>query len=254
MSTRTLPRHAVTGITAVGWRKARPGEDPGRRYPIWPIAGGDGREGDDDPDDDPDEDDDPEDDPDGIDPKKGKADDEVDHKAEAEKYKALMRKHEQRAKANAQAAKELAQLKREGMSDLDKKVDEAVAAARAEERVKSGVRVARSAFLAAAKGRMADPKEVVEDINLKRYVDDEGEVDDEAIAALVDKLAPTRSDTDDEDDDQDERDTRRRRRSGSGYQGARNGSGRSKSKRGAVSGDELFEQLYGRKPQTTAGS
>ncbi|SFK73289.1 hypothetical protein [Streptomyces pini] len=251
MSTRTLPRHALTGITAVGWRKARPGEDPGELYPIWPVRGGDGRD-DGDPEDDPDEGD-PEDDPDDVDPDKGKDDDEPDHKAEAEKWKAQARKHEQRAKANAAAAKELAKLKREGMSEVEKRIDEAVAAARAEERVKAGVRVARSAFLAAAKGRIPDPKEVVEDINLKKYVDEDGEADDEAIAKLVDKLAPARSDTDDEDDDQDGRDTRRRRR-GSGYQGARNGSGRSKSKRGAVSGDELFEELYGRKPKTTAGS
>lgn len=248
MHARTLPRHARSGLLAVGWRKPRPGEDGPQ--PIWPILGGaeddDGGDQDDDTDDtdtgdgDGDQDDD-------------KGDDKTDHKAEAEKWKAQARKHEQRAKANAEAAKELAKIKREGMSEVDKKVDEAVAAARAEERVKAGVRVARSAFLAAAKGRLTDPKEVVEDINLKRYVDDDGEVDDEAIAALVDKLAPkSGKDDDDTDDDTDERDTRRRRRSGSGYQGARNGSGRSKSKRSAVDGDGLFEELFGRKPQTTS--
>lgn len=253
MSMRTLPRHSLTGISAVGWRRPRPGEDPAALYPIWPIAGGDGRDDDGDSDGDDDQDDDGDSDGDDGSDTDDQDDAGPDHKAEAEKWKAQARKHEQRAKANAAAAKELAKLKREGMSEVEKKVDEAVAAARAEERVKSGVRVARSAFLAAAKGRLSDPKEVVEDINLKKYVDDEGEVDDEAIAALVDKLAPTRSDTDEEDDDTDERDTRRRRR-GSGYQGARNGSGRSKSKRGAVDGDGLFEELYGRKPRTAAGS
>ena len=125
----------------------------------------------------------------------------------------------------------------------------AVAAARAEERVKGGERIARSTFLAAAKGRIENPAEVVEEINLKKYVDDDGEVDDDAIAALVDKLAPKSGKDDDQDDDTDERDTRRRRRPGRGYQGARNGSGRSKdNKRGTVNGDELFEELLGRKP------
>lgn len=264
MDTRTLPRHALTGVTALGWRKPRTGEDPGRLYPIWPILGGA-------PDDDGDDDDgdDNEDDDQGGGKGKSKStksksgsdkdddeddgdDDGKDWKAEAAKWKELSRKHEKRARDNAGAAKERDELKRQGMSDLDKKVDEAVAAARAEEKVKSGVRVARSAFLAAAKGRLHDPAGVVEDVNLKKYVDEEGEVDDDAIAELVDRLAPKRSDKDEDEDDRDddERDTRSgRRRRGLG-QGARNGSGRSKSKRGSVDADELFEDLLGRKPQT----
>lgn len=246
MRKNTLPRHARTGLLAVGWRKPRRGETGPQ--PIYPIRGGaDDDGGDDDQDDDADD----SDTGDGDD-KDGKGDDKPDAAAEVEKWKALAKKHEGRAKSNAEAAKELARLKREGMSDIEKKVDEAVAAARAEERVKAGVRVARSAFLAAAKGRLADPKEVVEDINLKKYVDEDGEVDDEAIAKLVDKLSPKGSDTDDEDDDQDERDTRRRRRPSSGYQGARNGSGRSKNKRGAADGTELFKELFGREPRTTS--
>lgn len=246
MRMSTLPRHARTGLLAVGWRKPRRGEDGPQ--PVWPILGGapgdDDGDGDDGDQDDTDDESDTDDDAD----KGDDGDDKVDHKSEAEKHKALSRKWEQRAKANAAAAKELAKLKREGMSDLEKKVDEAVSAARAEERVKAGERVARSAFLAAAKGRLDSPRDVAEELNLRKYVDPEtGDVDDDAIAELVDKIAPKQSDTD--DDDQDERDTRRRRRQGRGYQGARNGSGRSKdSKRGTVNGDELFEELLGRKP------
>lgn len=261
MRKSTLPRHARTGVTAVGWRKPRPGEDPGRMYPIWPILGG--AEDDDEDDEEDDEgsgksrkstskkstksssgkDDDEDDDSD-------EDDDGKDWKAEAEKWRNLSRKHEKRARDNAGAAKERDRLKREGMSDVEKRVDEAVAAARAEERVKSGERVARSAFLAAAKGRIKKPADVVEDINLKKYVDEDGEVDDAAISELVDRIAPKRSDTDEHEDDRDddERGTRRRRRGGFD-QGAR-GSGRGKSKRGSVDGDELFEELLGRKPQT----
>lgn len=241
MSARTLPRHPRTGILAVGWRKPRPGEDPSVRLPFWPIAGG---APDDDQDDDADSDDDQDDDADDK-SDKDKADDKVDHKSEAEKWKSQSRKHETRARENAAAAKELARIKREGMSADDKRVDEAVAAARAEERTKAGERVARSAFLAAAKGRIDNAKDVLDDINLRRYVDEEGDVDDDAIAELIDKLAPKKSDTDD-DGDQDERDTRRRRRAGGGYQGARNGSGRSKTKSGAAaSGADLYEELIG---------
>jgi hypothetical protein len=248
MRMSTLPRHARTGQIAVGWRKPRPGEDGPQ--PVWPILGGaeDDDTGDDDQDDDADESDTDDDADKGDDGD----DDKVDHKAEAEKHKALSRKWEQRAKANAAAAKELAKLKREGMSDLEKKVDEAVSAARAEERVKAGERVARSAFLAAAKGRLDSPRDVADELNLRKYVDPEtGDVDDDAIAELVDKIAPKQSGTDGDDDDQDERDTRRRRRQGRGYQGARNGSGRSKDKRGsAADGAALYEELIGPRRST----
>jgi hypothetical protein len=256
MHARTLPRHARSGLLAIGWRKPRPGEDGPQ--PIWPILGGDGRgesggSGDGSGnDDDSGGDGDQGNDGDGPGTGDGgdgdQGDDSTDHKAAAEKWQALARKWEQRAKKNSGAAEELARLKREGMSETEA----AVAAARAEERVRGGERIARSAFLAAAKGRISDPQAVVEEINLRKYVDDDGEVDDDAIAALVDKLAPQQSGTDDEDDD--ERDTRRRRRPGSGYQGARNGSGRSKSKRGEVDGPQLFEDLLGRKPRTSSTS
>ncbi|MFC8873225.1 MULTISPECIES: hypothetical protein [Streptomyces] len=246
MRKSTLPRHARTGQLAVGWRKPRPGEDG--LQPIYPILGGaeddDGGE-DDDQDDDGGDDSDKDDNDDGDDEwaetlKQWKKEG-LKPKQVAERL-AASRKWEARAKKNSSAAEELAKLKREGMSETEA----AVAAARAEERVKGGERIARSAFLAAAKGRIPDPKAVVEDINLRKYVDDDGEVDDDAISKLVDKLAPERSDTDDEDDDQDERDTRRRRRTGRGYQGARNGSGRSKDKRGsAADGVALYEELIG---------
>ena len=251
MRKSTLPRHARTGQLAVGWRKPRPGEDG--LQPIYPILGGaeddDGGEDDDDQDDDggtSDKDDDADGDEWSEVLKQWKAEG-LKPKQIAERL-AASRKWESRAKKNSSAAEELARLKREGMSETEA----AVAAARAEERVKGGERIARSAFLAAAKGRIPDPAAVVEEINLKKYVDDDGEVDDEAIAKLVDKLAPQQSGTDDDEDDQDERDTRRRRRTGRGYQGARNGSGRSKdSKRGAVDGAVLFEELLGRKPQSS---
>lgn len=249
MSTRTLPRHARTGLLAVGWRKPRRGEDGPQ--PIWPILGG--AEDDDSGEDDDDQDDDADDSDKDDDGDDEWADVLKQWKAEGLKPKqiaerlAASRKWETRAKKNSTAAEELARLKREGMSEQEA----AVAAARAEERVKGGEKVARSTFLATAKGRIKDPAAVVEEINLKKFVDDDGDVDDEAIAKLVDKLAPEQSDKDDEDDDTDERDTRRRRRTGRGYQGARNGSGRSKSKSGAASGVELYEELVGPRRSAT---
>jgi hypothetical protein len=241
MRTRTLP--TLPGIESEpGW--AHP-------YPITPFSpywyadGGDdgGDDQDDDDGDDSDTDDDGDDDQDG--------DDKTDHKAEAEKWKALAKKHEGRAKTNAAAAKELARVKREGMSEADKKVDEAVAAAVAQERVKSGERVARSAFLAAAKGRLDNAKDVADDVNLRRYVDDEGEVDEDGIAELVDRLAPKTSgkggsdkDENDEDDDRESGRDKRRRRGGGFDQGARRGRGKGKSG-GVSAGADLYRSLLG---------
>ncbi|WP_406202602.1 hypothetical protein OG331_31795 [Streptomyces sp. NBC_01017] len=259
MRTRTLPRHARTGLLAVGWRKARPhqGENAGELYPVWPILGG----APDDGDGDGDEGDDQDDDGDGSD-----TDDDGDDWSEIVKgWKAeglnpgqikarleASRKWEDRAKKNKGAADELAKLKREGMSDTEA----AVAAARAEERVKGGERIAKSAFLAAAKGRIANPQDVVDEINLSKYVDDDGEVDDDAIAELVDKLAPKQSDKDDGDDDEgdDERDTRRGRRGNGdrrGFdQGARGGRSSRKRQSSVAAGRDLWAEKHGKKTNT----
>jgi hypothetical protein len=59
-------------------------------------------------------------------------DDTTDWKAEAEKFKTLSRKHEERAKANAAAAKELEQLRQQSMTEQEKAVEQAKAEGRAE--------------------------------------------------------------------------------------------------------------------------
>lgn len=242
MRTRTLPRHARTGQLAVGWRKPRPGEDPAELYPVWPVLGGaedDGDTGD--------QDDDDQDDNGGGDSDKGKTgDDGKDWRAEAEKWQALARKHEGRAKENAGAAKERDRLRREGLPEQERKIDEAVAKALAEERSKSGVKLARQAFLAAAKGAIPNAADVADDVNLGRYVNDDGEVDENGLAELVKRLAPKKSDTDgnDEDDDREGRDTRRRR--GRGFdQGTRRNSGKG-SGGGVAAGRELYASLLGK--------
>lgn len=61
-------------------------------------------------------------DPDKGDPDKG---DGKDPQAEAEKWKALARKHEANAKANAAAAKELAELKEADKTEVQKAADKA---------------------------------------------------------------------------------------------------------------------------------
>lgn len=56
------------------------------------------------------------------------ADTEKDWKVEAEKWQALSRKHEGTAKANAAAAKELAEIKEAGKSEVEKLTDRAAKA------------------------------------------------------------------------------------------------------------------------------
>jgi len=59
------------------------------------------------------------------------ADKELDYKAETEKWKALSRKHEGQAKANAEAAKKLAEMEEADKTELQKAVDKALAADKA---------------------------------------------------------------------------------------------------------------------------
>jgi hypothetical protein len=129
--------------------------------------------------------------PDDAPPDKG--DDAKDWQAEADKWKALARKHEGHAKANAGAAKELDELKASQMNEVEKAVKEAEDRGRQAGKSESGQRIAAAEIKAALKGIVADPASIVEDLNLARYVTDDGDVDAEAIEALKAKfegLAP----------------------------------------------------------------
>lgn len=119
--------------------------------------------------------------------------DEVDWKAEAEKYQALMRKQEERAKANAAAAKELEKLRREAMTDQEKAVAEARDQARAEVLAQVGARLVDAEVRAAAAGRQVDTDALLEGLDRSRFLTDEGEPDREAIQAWVDRIAPVAS-------------------------------------------------------------
>lgn len=119
---------------------------------------------------------------------------EVDHAKEAEKWKALARKHEEKAKANADAAKKLADLERQNMTDLEAAVDKAKTEARAEVTAQFGGRLASEAVRAAAAGRVADVDALLEGIDPARFLGDDGEPDRDAIGAWVDRIAPAQTD------------------------------------------------------------
>jgi hypothetical protein len=178
-------------------------------------------------------------------PDTGKGDSDV------EKWKAQSRKHEARAKENADAARELAELKAANATDSEKAITEAVTKAVAEERSRGAAALARQVFLAGASGRLDNPADVVEDVNLSKYIDANGDVDEDGLTKLIDRLAPKKGDgkgdgdgdgTGDGDQDGD-RDTHRRR--GAGYQGTRRRSGDGGKGGGIEAGRELYKTLLG---------
>ncbi len=117
--------------------------------------------------------------------------------AEVEKWKALARKHEQKAKELAPAAQRLAELEQASQSETERAVakarQEAEQSARAQERGTWAQRLAAAQFVALAARRNTefDAQSVLEDLNLARYVGEDGEPDAKGLASVVERLVPT---------------------------------------------------------------
>jgi hypothetical protein len=122
--------------------------------------------------------------------------DTTDWKAEAEKHKALARKHEDRAKANAAAAKELESLRASTMTDQEKAVAEAVAQARQETLAAVGSHLAAAEVRIAAAGRLDDAQlsTLLDNVDLAKFLAEDGTVDGARVAAFVDGIAPKPTD------------------------------------------------------------
>lgn len=128
----------------------------------------------------------------GTDASKGKGD-PPDPAADAEKWKTQSRKWEDRAKANASAAKELAALKASTMTDQEKAVEAAKAEARSEALKTVGVRLVDAEVKAACAGRKVDVSALLEGLDRTKFLTDDGEPDSDAIAKWVDKVAPSKA-------------------------------------------------------------
>jgi hypothetical protein len=119
---------------------------------------------------------------------------DIDWEARFKVQQDLARKQEARAKANADAARELAKIKAEQGTDLEK----AVLAARQETEqavaAKYTTRLAGLSVRAAAGGKFKDPEDAVAHLQgrLGEFVGDDGEVDDKAIAREVEALLKAR--------------------------------------------------------------
>lgn len=103
---------------------------------------------------------------------------------------AKARKWEDRAKSNAQAAKELETLKQSTMTDIEK----AAATAKAEGRAEAARELAEERVLdkirVAAAGRPVDLDALLEGVSPSKFLDTDGQPDTKAISAWVDRVAP----------------------------------------------------------------
>lgn len=117
---------------------------------------------------------------------------EPDHKAEAAKWKALARKHETQAKTNASAAKELAEVRKSSMTDQEKAVAKARDEAKVEARAEMAAGRAEDAIRFAIGDRLpaGDLDELLADLNLTRFVKEDGTFDRDKVKAYVDRIAP----------------------------------------------------------------
>jgi molecular chaperone GrpE (heat shock protein) len=102
--------------------------------------------------------------------------------SEGTDWKAEARKWEHRAKANNDAAKRLEEIEAAQRTAEEKAQH---AAAEAEKRANAALeRVARAELKAALTGVVSDPGSVVEDLNVSKFINESGDVDNEAVNAF----------------------------------------------------------------------
>lgn len=108
----------------------------------------------------------------------------VDLSSEVEKWKALSRKNEQQAKANAQAAKELENLKRESLSDQERLIEATRDETRHAVRLEFAGRLVEAELKSALNGRVLDGNAIL-GFDKSTFIDENGDIDTDAITAWV---------------------------------------------------------------------
>lgn len=94
------------------------------------------------------------------------------------------------AKRLREAEQELEQLKRQQMSDQERQIAEARDQAKKDVAAEMGDRLAAAEFRAAARGRIPALDALLEDLNLAKFLGEDGSPDLEAIQKRVDALVP----------------------------------------------------------------
>lgn len=115
--------------------------------------------------------------------------DTKDWKAEADKWRALSKETEKKAKANLA---ELEQLRQQSMSDTEKAVAQAHADGRAEALSAVLGKLAAAEIRAAAAGRLSDDQieALLEATNTAAFIGDDGDIDRAKVQRFVDGIAP----------------------------------------------------------------
>jgi hypothetical protein len=115
---------------------------------------------------------------------------------EVEKWKSLARKHEDRAKEDAKekaaALRELDKLRTAHLSDTERAIAEAKAAGRAEVLTETGRRLAAAEFRAAAASAGLDVAQVLDLVNVDRFLGEDGTPDEKAITEAVTRFVGLR--------------------------------------------------------------
>jgi thioesterase domain-containing protein len=101
-------------------------------------------------------------------------------------WKAEARKWEERAKANKDAAAKLAEIEAANQTEAEKAAARAEAAEKRAQELTD--RTVRAEVRSLAKGRLVDPDDAPRFLDLKAFVDDDGNVDEAAITKAIDDL------------------------------------------------------------------
>lgn len=112
------------------------------------------------------------------------ADPDRDWKAEADKWKALARKHEN---TSTSTLKELEQMRSSQMSESEKAIADAEKRGRDSAVLELRADMARAKLQAAAAGKVSDIDSLLELVDINRLVNENG-VDEAAIAATIERL------------------------------------------------------------------
>lgn len=114
----------------------------------------------------------------------------VDLSSEVEKWKALSRKNEAQAKANAQAAKELETLKQASLSDQERLIEATKAETRQAVRLEYASKLAEAELKSALNGKVLEGNAILA-FDKSQFIDENGDVDSPAIAAWVEAHTKT---------------------------------------------------------------
>ncbi|MEV8395595.1 MULTISPECIES: hypothetical protein [unclassified Streptomyces] len=192
----TLPVHVLTGLSAVGWRKPRPGEEGPQ--PIWPILGGDGTGDGDGSDGDGSDTTDDGDDQDGDDGQDAEDGEDQDLGEKGQKALRALRRENRTLKAQLKragtgagdGAQKPAKGDKDAGGDGDQVDPEAIRQkARDEARAEVWTERVESAAVAAAAGRLANPQLAARLLDLADIGQDaKGRPDKTALKDLIDEL------------------------------------------------------------------